>query len=149
VILAQAPLAWLADRLGRTVMLVACNTAALLGIGCLLWTGSVAWLAVWLFVAGACSGALYPLGLALLGERTPAAGLSRAGAWFLAINCAGSITGPAVTGLAMKLFGRPAMFVAGGGALAVVLAAWSASVVYRRLTCRTTPAVPVSEAVAA
>jgi MFS family permease len=149
VILAQAPLAWLADRLGRALVLVGCSLAALLGISCLLWTGGVAWLALWLFVAGACSGALYPLGLALLGERTPAAGLSRAGAWFLAINCAGSITGPAVTGLAMRLFGQKAMFVAGGAALGLVLALWGASLLYRRLTSRTVSVAPEPEAVAA
>jgi MFS family permease len=132
VILAQAPLAWLADRLGRTAVLVGCNVAALLGIGCLLGPGSVAWLAFWLFVAGACSGALYPLGLALLGERTPPAGMSRAGAWFLAINCAGSLTGPVVAGVAMDLFGRAALFVAGGGALGSVLAVWGISAACRR-----------------
>src|SRR5262249_44832457 len=100
--------------------------------GCLLWPGSVAWLAFWLFVAGACSGALYPLGLALLGERTLPASMSRASAWFLAINCAGSLTGPVVAGVAMDLFGRAALFVAGGGALGAVLAAWGISAACRR-----------------
>ena len=131
VILAQAPLAWLADRLGRAAVLAGCNAAALVGIGGLLGAGSVAWLALWLFVVGACSGALYPLGLALLGERTRPAGMSRAGAWFLAINCGGSLAGPAIAGVAMSLFGRAALFVTGGGAIGLVLAVWGASAAWR------------------
>src|SRR5579884_1611157 len=43
VILAQAPLAWLADRLGRMAVLAGCNVVALLGVGCLMWGGGVAW----------------------------------------------------------------------------------------------------------
>src|SRR6185437_16048322 len=101
----------------RTQVLAGCNVVALLGAGCLMWTGGVGWLAVWLFVVGACSGAFYPLGLALLGERTPTSALSRAGAWFLAINCLGSVTGPVIAGKAMDLFGRGALFVSGGGAI--------------------------------
>jgi MFS family permease len=142
VILAQAPLAWLADRLGRSLVLAGCNAAALAGVGCLLWPGGVAWLAVWLFVVGACSGALYPLGLAVLGERTPPAGMSRAGAWFLAINCAGSLIGPVAAGATMSLFGRSALFVSGGGALAAVLAVWSVCAVCRRPVCRATADLP-------
>jgi UMF2 family putative MFS family transporter len=149
VILAQAPLAWLADRIGRTVVLASCNVLALLGIGCLLWTGGVAWLAFWLFVVGACSGALYPLGLAVLGERTPTAGLSRAGAWFLAVNCAGSLTGPAVAGVVMSLFGRTALFVTGGGALGLVLVAWAVSAAYRYQHSRTAADLPAPARAAA
>jgi MFS family permease len=124
VILAQVPVAWLADRLGRSQVLLACNIVALAGIGCLLVPGSFAWLAFWLFVVGASSGAFYPLGLALLGERLPASGLARANAWYLGINCLGSLTGPVVAGVAMDWFGRGALFLAGGGAVLLVLATW-------------------------
>lgn len=124
VIGAQVPVAWLADRLGRTTVLVACHTATILGIGCMLLPGGTAWLALWLFVVGACSGAFYPLGLALLGERTAPAGLARASAWFLGINCLGSLVGPTLTGAAMDAFGRRAMFVVGGVAVGIVPAVW-------------------------
>jgi MFS family permease len=124
VILAQGPVAWLADRFGRTALLAACNLVALVGIGCLVWSGGVVWLAGWLFVVGACSGALYPLGLALLGERTPPAGMARAGAWFLGINCLGSIVGPIIAGRAMERFGGAALFLAGGAAIVGVLGVW-------------------------
>jgi MFS family permease len=131
VILAQAPVAWLADRLGRTAVLAACNVVALLGVGCLLWTGGTLWLAFWLFVVGACSGAFYPLGLAVLGERTPPGGMSRAGAWFLGVNCLGSLTGPVVAGVVMEWLGRGALFVAGGAAVGLVLAVWAVSALCR------------------
>jgi MFS family permease len=116
---------------------------ALVGIGCLLISSGVAWLAIWLFVVGACSGALYPLGLALLGERTPPQGMSRAGAWFLAINCLGSVTGPVVAGKAMDRFGRDAMFVAGGAAIVAVFAGWAISA----LLCRERRQAEVEEPV--
>jgi MFS family permease len=140
VIAAQVPVAWVADRLGRTAVLAGCHTATLVGILCLLVPGGTAWLAVWLFAVGACSGAFYPLGLALLGERTPASGLARANAWFLAINCLGSLVGPALTGRAMDTFGRGAMFVVGGLAVGLVLAAWVALEISRRRAGRVAPA---------
>jgi len=124
VILAQSPLAWLADRLGRARVLAACNGVTLAGICCLGWTGGVAWLAFWLFVVGACSGAFYPLGLALLGERTAPEGMSRAGSFFLAINSLGSMTGPVVAGVFMRWFGPGTLFVTGGGAIGLILAVW-------------------------
>jgi MFS family permease len=126
VILAQAPVAWLADRLGRAAVLVGCNVVALLGIGCLMLPLGHVWMALWLFAVGACSGAFYPLGLALLGERTPPGGLARAGAWYLAINCVGSMVGPAIAGAVMDWFGRGATFAAGAAAVGGVLAVWLA-----------------------
>jgi MFS family permease len=148
VILAQVPVAWLADRLGRLTVLAGCNAVALGGIACLLVPAGTAWLALWLFAVGACSGAFYPLGLALLGERLPAAGLARANAWFLAINCAGSVTGPAVAGHVMDRFGRGALFLAGGGAVGLVLVGWGAAALFRRRGQRRGTAVPEGAAVA-
>src|SRR4029077_14083579 len=102
-------------------VLAGCNVVARAGIACLLWPAGTAWMALWLFAVGACSGAFYPLGLALLGERVPPAGLARAHAWYLAINCAGSMTGPVVAGAVMKSFGNRTMFLAGAGAVVLVL----------------------------
>jgi MFS family permease len=146
VLLAQAPVAWLADKLGRTAVLAGCNVVALVGVGCLMVPAGVAWLAAWLFVVGACSGAFYPLGLALLGERTPPAGLARANAWYLAINCVGSLTGPVVAGAAMDCFGRGALFAVGGAAVGLVLAAW---VVLQRARRRAAPEAPAEGAAGA
>jgi MFS family permease len=124
VVLAQLPMAWLADRLGRLGVLLVCHAVVLTG---LLWlpclVGPVG-VGGWLFLLGASCGALYPLGLALLGERVPAGSLARANAWYLACNCAGSLSGPAVMGLAVDGFGPRGLFGAGVGAVVLVLAGW-------------------------
>jgi hypothetical protein len=109
-----------------------------------LWPG--AWL-LKLFLRGALvtEFAFYPLGLARLGERVPVAGLARANAWFLAINCLGSLMGPAMTGAVMDWFGRGALFAAGGGAVALVLVAWGALEASRRWARRPLLAQPADE----
>lgn len=124
VILFQIPVAWLADRFGRTAILVGCYGATMISLAVLPTCTDSGWLTAWLFLVGACSGAFYPLGLALLGERVPAAGLARASAWYLAINCCGSLIGPVVTGAAMDWFGKPAMFPVGMAAVGATLALW-------------------------
>jgi MFS family permease len=126
VIAAQVPLAWLADRLGRQAILLACYAVTLLVLGAALWGVPFAALVACLFLAGACSSAFYPLGLVILGERTPPSGLPRASSWFLGINCIGSLVGPAVSGAAMDWIGKRALFGAGEGAVLLVLLLWAA-----------------------
>jgi MFS family permease len=138
VILFQVPVAWLADRWGRTAALLCCYVVALTGMTCLFISLGVAWLAIALFAVGACSGAFYPLGLALLGERTPPAGLARANSWFLAINCIGSVIGPALAGRAMQWFGNEALILTGVAAVLAVLVVW-AVLAMRRFNMRAVP----------
>ncbi len=121
VILIQVPVAWLADRLGRLRVLLACHLVLLAGLACLPWCVQLSGIATWLFVVGACCAAQYPLGLALLGERVPPSGMARANAWYLASNCAGSLSGPVLIGLAIDSFGPRALFAAGGAAVVLVL----------------------------
>jgi MFS family permease len=121
VVLFQVPVAWLADHVGRLPVLLACHAVLLAGLcGVPFCTGPLA-LGTWLFALGACCGALYPLGLALLGERVPPAALARANAWYLACNCAGSLSGPLLMGLAIDCFGRTAQFAVGAAAIVVVV----------------------------
>jgi MFS family permease len=122
VILFQVPVAWLADRLGRTAVLLGCYAVTAAGLFVLPFCGDSSWLVFWLFLVGACSGAFYPLGLAILGDRIPPGGLARASACYLAINCVGSLIGPSITGAVMDHFGRPALFASGQAAILVVLA---------------------------
>jgi MFS family permease len=124
VILFQVPVAWLADRLGRTRVLLACYGATIAGLCFLSLCGDSGWLTVALFLVGACSGAFYPLGLAILGERISGPQLAGASAWYLGINCCGSLVGPVVTGFAMERFGKASMFSVGAGAVVSVLAVW-------------------------
>ena len=123
VILIQVPVAFLADRMGRLRVLVLCHLVLLAGLACLPWCVQVSHIAAWLFVVGACCAALYPLGLALLGERVPRTAMARANAWYLASNCAGSLCGPVLLGLTIDGFGQRAQFAAGAAAVVVVLAA--------------------------
>lgn len=124
VILFQVPVAWLADRFGRTTVLLTCYGLAMATLCVAPHVVTHAWLTVCLFLVGACSGAFYPLGLAVLGERMQAAALPRASAWYLSINCMGSLTGPILTGAAMEAFGNQAMFFAGLGAVVSALIVW-------------------------
>jgi MFS family permease len=122
VILIQVPVACLADRVGRLHVLLGCHLVLLLGLALLPFCLDCAVVAGWLFVVGACCGALYPLGLALLGERVPAGAMVQANAWYLAWNCAGSLTGPVLIGLAIDLYGLWAQFAAAASAVVLVLA---------------------------
>jgi MFS family permease len=126
VILFQVPVAWCADHLGRVRVLLGCYAVTIAGLCLLPFCGDSIWLVTWLFLVGACSGAFYPLGLALLGERLPDSGLARANAWFLAINCLGSWMGPDVMGAVLDRYGTGALFFTGLAAVLLVLAVWAA-----------------------
>jgi MFS family permease len=124
VIIFQVPVAWLADRFGRTRALLGCYAATILALVVMPFCGPSGWLVGALLVAGACSTAFYPLGMTLLGERVPASAVARGNARFLTFNCLGSLVGPALCGVAMDHFGKPALFVVAEGAVVLVLAAW-------------------------
>jgi MFS family permease len=126
VVLAQLPVAWLADRLGRLRILIGCHALVLAGLASMPFWKAPLELAVCLFLLGACCGALYPLGLALLGERVPPTGLARANAWYLACNCAGSLSGPYLIGKTIDCLGQRAQFPAGMSAVLLVLGVWIA-----------------------
>jgi MFS family permease len=124
VIVFQVPLAWLADRLGRTQVLVGCYLVVVLGLAVVPFCTGAFTLGFCLFVVGACSGAFYPMGLALLGQHLPPASIPRASAWYLAINCVGSLIGPFCTGVVVDRFGQQAIFAAGEVAVVLVVAGW-------------------------
>jgi MFS family permease len=124
VIVSQVPVAWLADRFGRTGTLLGCYAATALALAVMPFCGPSAGLVAALLMAGACSTSFYPLGMTLLGERVPASAIARGNARFLTFNCLGSLVGPAVAGAAMDLFGKRALFVAGEGAVLLVLVVW-------------------------
>jgi MFS family permease len=141
VIAAQLPIAWLADRFGRSATLLACYLAAVAGLCVLPFCAGTGPLVFWMWIVATCGGAFYPLGLALLSERLPANGLARANACFLTINGAGSLVGPVVAGAAMDRFGGGALFGVGVGAIGLVLAMWAMA--GRRISQRTTPSLPL------
>lgn len=127
IVAVQMPGAWLADRFGRLRVLLICHAVVLAGLLFLPGCREPLGLGMALFLVGACSAAVYPLGLALMGERLAPSGLARANAWYLTCNCAGSLVGPWLTGEVCDLLGPQAMFltaatvvlVAAGGGLLV------------------------------
>ena len=135
VIAFQVPVSWLADRWGKIPALVGCYAVTALGLWLVPLCGPSFGLAFWLFLFGACSGALYPLGLSLLGDRVSASALPRAYAWYLAMECIGSQIGAAVMGQARDWWGESSMFVAGLGAVLLVLGSWVLLQMTRRGRC--------------
>jgi MFS family permease len=122
VIVFQVPVAWIADRCGRTPTLLACYAVTMVGLLLVPFCESLGWLGFWLFLFGACSGAMYPLGLSLLDANVSADRLAKAYALYLAMECVGSQLGAAAMGAARDLWGGGAMFGVAALALAGVLA---------------------------
>jgi MFS family permease len=124
VMLFQVPLSWLADRHGRLPVLLGCYAVVLAGLALVPFCPGNGTLAACLFAFGGCSGAMYPLGLALLGEDLPESSLARAYAWYLSVECVGSQLGAAAMGGSRDLWGGGAMFGVGFAAVALVLILW-------------------------
>jgi MFS family permease len=112
----QWPIGWLADHADRRAVLAGCTLAsALLVIALSLipaqWAGTIGVVALW----GGVSFAIYPVGLALLGQRLKGGDIARANTAFSLIYVLGGLIGRPVTGAAMDAFGEPGL----GGSLAV------------------------------
>jgi MFS family permease len=125
VILFQVPVSWLADHLGKVPVLLCCYAVVVFGLIALPWLVPSLWLVGCLFLFGACSGALYPLGLSLLGEGMADHSLPRLYAWYMAIECFGSQLGAAAMGLGRDWWGESAMFTVGLAAILCVLVVWT------------------------
>jgi MFS family permease len=124
VILFQVPVSWLADRGGRVPVLLGCYAVTLVGLALVPFCPETVTLACCLFAFGACSGAMYPLGLALLGEGLADSSLARGYAWYMAIECVGSLTGAPAMGAARDLWGDGAMFPVGAAVVGLVVLVW-------------------------
>ncbi|MGE7993398.1 MFS transporter [Pseudomonas sp. NPDC089554] len=100
----QLPLGWLADRVERTGLHLACGVVAMaIGIG-LPWLLQVTWL-LWplLVVLGAVAGGIYTLALVLIGQRFKGRDLVTANASVGLLWGVGSLVGPLVSGAAMNV----------------------------------------------
>ena len=111
VILFQLPVSWLADRYGKTPVLLACYAVVVLGLIAVPLLTNLITLALVLFIFGGCSGAMYPLGLSMLADRIRSSSLVRAYAWYLIVECVGCLAGAATVGKARQLWGETSMFV--------------------------------------
>ncbi|MBH3470225.1 MFS transporter [Pseudomonas putida] len=100
----QLPLGWLADRVERTGLHLACGLVAMsIGIG-LPWLLNMTWL-LWplLVVLGAVAGGIYTLALVLIGQRFKGQDLVTANASVGLLWGVGSLIGPLVSGAAMDV----------------------------------------------
>ena len=127
----QIPIGWLADRIGRRIMLLFCAVIGLTGPVVMPFVlANSTQLYVTLFIWGGTVWGVYGLGITLLGERFRPSELAQASALFVMIFSAGSLVGPPIGGGAMDLWdphGLPAV-VGGAMFLLVVIAgiAWVA-----------------------
>jgi MFS family permease len=123
----QFPIGWLADRLGRARVHLACGLVVVALLPLLPWAMNSPWLC-WplLFVLGAAAGAIYTLSLVACGERFRGVALVSASSLVGASWSAASFGGPLLAGALMKGIGDDAMVgVLLAGALAFVAAvAW-------------------------
>jgi MFS family permease len=122
----QFPIGWLADRLGRERVHIACGVVVVALLPFLPWAMASPWLC-WplLYVLGAAAGAIYTLSLVACGERFRGVALVSASSLVGASWSAASFGGPLVAGALMKHVGNDAMVgVLLFGALAFLLAAW-------------------------
>ncbi len=104
-IVLQPPIGWLADYMDRRLLLIICVVLLLAGIAVMpLAVGSPPWNWIYIFVFGGVFGALYSLGMMLLGERFQGADLATATTLFTVMWGIGGVIGPPVGGAGMDLW---------------------------------------------
>jgi len=120
VVAAQLPVAWLADRVGRLRILLGCHAVLVVGLLVVPWSR-------WVPLTGrGCSCWGRRAGRCTFGAGAAGASACRGRAWrgptpgTLASNCAGSLTGPLVIGLAIDAFGLSVQFAVGAAAVVAV-----------------------------
>jgi MFS family permease len=102
----QLPIGWIADRLPRLGVLLACVLASALAAAILPFVGASPW-TMWplLVIWGGIAFGIYTVGLTILGQRFAAGDMARANAAFVMIYTVGSLIGPPISGAAMDIFG--------------------------------------------
>ncbi len=124
----QWPIGWMADHFDRRAVLAGCTLASAILIGALPYVPaqSPAVIGVILFWGG-ISFAIYPVALALLGQRFKGGDIARANTAFSMLYILGGLVGRPLTGAAMDAFGDPGLgwtlaFFYGAATVAALLA---------------------------
>ena len=136
----QYPIGWLADKVNRSWLLIACVVTLMLSIilfPLLVEGGRDAWwqpeaLALWAVVSiwGGAMGGIFTVGIMLLGERFRDVELVSANAVFSVLFGVGGLLGPFLAGTAMNEIG-PAGFPL---SLLAAVAAYALFALYRQFT---------------
>lgn len=109
-ILSQVPIGRAADRFGKGRVLLVCGLGLAVIFALLPQRSEGAFFFGFGLLVGALAGSFYPLGLALLGSVVNRAHLGAATALFSLAFGIGSLTGPALSGLAMQHLGDSWLF---------------------------------------
>jgi len=138
----QYPIGWLADKVNRNWLLIACVLTLLVSIflfPLLIDGGRDPWwearaLALWAVVSiwGGSMGGIFTVGITLLGQRFRGVELVSANAVFSVLFGAGGLLGPFLAGTAMSAIG-PAGFPL---SLLVAVALYALFALYRQFTVR-------------
>ncbi len=100
----QLPLGWIADRVGRSIVLIACTIVSLFGAALLPLVLAQTWpLYLLLFLWGGSVYGLYTLAVALIGDRFGPREVGAANTAFIMAFELGSTSGPVITGAAMDI----------------------------------------------
>jgi MFS family permease len=110
------------DRLRRETVMVIAGGLLVIGIVSVWLSASAGWVAITTAVMGLASGAIYPVGLSMIGDRTPPQQLGAANSLFTCAYSTGSILGPFSAGVLIDVYSPSVIFAP----LAVVAAAFLA-----------------------
>jgi MFS family permease len=124
VVLFQVPVGLLADRLGKRPVLLLCYSGLAFGLAAVPLCGAGWPLGISLFLLWACSGSLFPVSVAMLGDRLAGHPLARGIAAYMTLDCLGSVVGPACMGQAQTWLGGTGIFIVGHAAVALMLLSW-------------------------
>jgi MFS family permease len=114
----QIPIGWIADRIGRRIVLLFCATIGFIGPVVMPFViANTTGLYITLFIWGGTVWGVYSLAITLLGERFRPSEIAQASALFVMIYSAGSLVGPPIGGAAMDLWNPHGLPVAVGAAL--------------------------------
>ena len=100
----------ISDRMPRERVMVACGLVLMVATSLLWLARAPAMLVTFTVVMGLAAGAIYPTGLAIIGDRLPAGQLGSGNSLYTMAYSAGSIAGPYSVGLAMDWYGAALMF---------------------------------------
>jgi MFS family permease len=101
----QIPIGWIADKIGKARMMIACFVFSVIGLAILPLSLNAPWIWPLMLFLGASGFGIYTIGLAELGDRFKGPDLIAGTSAFSTAWGLGALTGSVVCGLAMYQFG--------------------------------------------
>ncbi len=101
----QIPIGWIADKIGKNPMMIACFLLTIVGLILLPFSVNSVWVWPLMLFLGASGFGIYTIGLAQLGDRFQGADLIAGTSAFSTAWGLGALTGSVVCGLAMNQLG--------------------------------------------